>query len=149
GAAHNFDDSEVHQNRLVMYVEHDVGRLHITVYQVAAVGIFQRICDTGDNGQGLVDAHFPAVCVQPLQPILQGLAGHKFKDDIVGVFVVVEVKNLDDVGVAQLGHGGRLCHETAHKGRVIGKVRVNQLHRHHATQVRIGSLVNGRHAPFA
>ena len=82
------------------------------------------------------------------QAVLQGFAGHELLHHIVQPLVVVEIKHLDDVGMAQLGNRLGLILEAVDESWVVGKVRVDQLDCYRTLQVRIDGLEHSRHAPL-
>ena len=78
--------------------------------------------------------------------VLQGLAGHELLHHVVQVVVVVEIEDLDDMRVAQLGDGGGFFFEAGEELGIARQVRVDHLDRHDAFQVGVVGLVNRRHA---
>ena len=143
--ANDLDDAEIHQDGLVVDVDHDVGGLDIAVDEAAAVGVTGCLGDVAGIGNRLLQGQLAPGAVQAAQALLQRLAGHELLHHVVQVLVVVEVEDLHDVRVAQLGDGGGFLLEAGDELGIARQVRVDHLDRHDALQVGVVGFVDGRH----
>src|SRR5215216_1244403 len=127
-AAQDFDDPKIHQDGLAMHVEHDVGRLNIPVYHAALVGIAYGIADIDRIVDRIFDRKLPSHICQTLQAVLKRLPGDELEHHVIDA-VIVEVVDLDDVGVAQAGDCRGFTLEALHKGWICRKVGMDQFDR--------------------
>ena len=82
----------------------------------------------------------------PVQPVAQRPAAHELQDDVVGVADLLEVVDLDEVGMAGPRHDLRLLEEALQRGRVGGGRQDQLLDRDLAAEARLLGQVDGAHA---
>ncbi len=100
--------------------------------QAPVMGIAGGVADIDDISDGFVERHAPVALVQAPQALLQRLASHKLLHHVVHVAIMIEVEDLDDVGMAQLGDGCGFFLEAHHELGVIRQVSVDHFDCHHA-----------------
>ena len=81
--------------------------------------------------------------------VLQRLPLAVLHRDVVGAVELAPVVDADDVRVLQAGRGGRLAPEALHELLILRKPRVQQFHRHLATEVRVLGAVHVGHSSRA
>jgi hypothetical protein len=65
----DLDDAEIHQERLVVHVQHDVGRLDIPVDQVVAVSVFCRLANLQADAQAFGERQMASGSMHPPQAV--------------------------------------------------------------------------------
>jgi hypothetical protein len=98
--------AEVHQVRLALGVQHDVGRLEVAVDDAGPVGVLQGVGDGGAQLGGLARR----------QPAVGGEVGQRrpldeVADDVDLPALAADLVDGDDVGVPQLRRRPRLAEE--------------------------------------
>src|SRR5207245_1194385 len=98
GRALHVRDPEIgEQGAPAVLVEQDVRRLHVAVYDAAAVDVAQRIRDLAHAAEDRVGGR----AVGTVQALLQGHAAHERHDEKGDVVPGIEVVHADDVGVLE------------------------------------------------
>ena len=75
-AACDFHDTKIHEDRLTLRVDHDVGRLDIPVDQAALVGISGSITNVQNDTDGITQEHALTALIQLTQTLLQRFPLH-------------------------------------------------------------------------
>ncbi len=133
--------AEVHQQRFPLFIEHDVGRLHVAVDDALAVRVRQRLREAPHDLDGLPD-------VPPLpfglfrQGRGEGSARDEGRCDVILRAVLAGVVDGDDVGVAQVGGSLGLAQEALDALLGVEHVRLGHLQRHFPVQLGIIRLVD-------
>ncbi len=86
---------------------------------ILAVGVIQGGGHIGDDADDLLFGQEAVGRLLLAEQNGQIVAVDKLHDHKVAVVILAEVKNLDDIGVAQPGNGPRLPPETVGKGGVF------------------------------
>ena len=107
--AHDPGNAKVHHLHAAVFQHHDVVGLDVPVDNAPAVGVLQALGDLHGEVQGLLPIEDPL----HLHILLQGDAVDQLHDQVVGIVRRGDVINLDDVRVAQHGHGLTLRPEPA------------------------------------
>ncbi len=126
-------DAEIDEPRASGGVEQDVARLHVTVDHTALVGVEEGVGDLGSDPHHRLGQERPA----SREPCGQGFALDELEDDRRALGAHVDVVDRNDSGVAQRGHRACLRLEPSTGGGIGQQVRVEQLHRHGALQLRV------------
>ena len=98
--------AEVHEVRLAVAVDHDVGRLQVAMDDALLVGMVQRV---GDLGAQL--GRFAAGELLAGEPVAQRDAADEVADDVDDVAIAADFVDADDAGVAELGGGAGFAEE--------------------------------------
>ena len=79
----------------------------------------------------------------------EGLAVHELHYHDGGALMDHEGVESGEVGMVQVGLGSCFRPEALDQFGVLGEIRVQDLHRHHAVEARVDSLVDHTHAALA
>jgi hypothetical protein len=138
-------DPEIGHLRAPIGVDQDVLRLHVPVNEHPGVRGRQPAADLDRVGRRLVHRQAP----EPVDPVLERLALEILEDDVGVALVLAGVDHRDHVRVRELGHRPRLAAEPLDLVRLIGDLRVHDLHGHGSLEGLVASEVHGRHAAGA
>ncbi len=116
---------------------------------VALMRIRHGVADRGHDPHDLGDGEFLPDGMQGFEFRLQRLARHVLQHHVEEVAVMIEVVDLDDVRVPELGDRRGLLLEAPRELRIAGEVRVDQFDRHRPAQVRVGAFIHRRHPALA
>ena len=94
---------------LALGCEHDVLRLHIAVNHARAVGVGEGAADGRDDFVGAGQAEAGALAGLLLQYLLEIWSVNELHHHEVDIALVVVVKDLDDIGMAQRSDGAGLA----------------------------------------
>ena len=142
GGAH---ESKIHQRRVPVGRQHDVGRLDVAVNHAAAVSKIKRAGDLTQNLHRLRQRHGAVI----LEPLIEGLAFQEFHDDVVIPIVFAHVVNRDHIAMMQLGRHNRLAVEAADEIIIEGKLRRQHFDGNDTLQQGIEALKDHAHAAAA
>ena len=142
---HDPGDAEVHDLHGAVFQHHDVVGLDIPMDDAPAVGVFQSLGDLHGEMQRLLPVQHALL----FHILLQGNAVDKLHNDEVGTFRGGNVINLDDVGMAQHGHGFALGMEPAAELLVPGKFVFQYFDRDQPVQPMAASFIYNGHAASA
>ena len=131
--------TEIHQHGPPPGSAHDVLRLDVAVDQARSVNGGERPAEVDADEGRLAGAH-RAVGVEPL---LERLAFEELHPETDAALVRVGSVDVDDVGVAQPGEPASLGDHRLFERRVFGTIRVQQLQRHLARELRIPRAIDG------
>jgi hypothetical protein len=118
--------------------EQDVGRLDVAVNQAVLVGRRQAAGDLRADPQHLRHVERP----DPVEPLLQGLAGDVFRHQMRERLLLDRV-NGDDVLMADRGGGAGFAQEALARRRGGGQVRGHDLDRHRPVQFPVERFQHG------
>ena len=142
---------KIGQHHLPALGEHDVGGLHIAVNHVKRVGEIERTGHGADDAQEFEGGKLARFLLVAFDFVAQGCPFDEFHDHVVDVQlgVVVEIEDLDDVGVAQLGNAGRFALKTADEPLVLGQMVVQDFDGHRSLEGGLLGAVDAGHSPTA
>src|SRR5262249_24847237 len=135
-------DAEIHQLHAAGARHHDVGRLDVAVDDAAVMRVIERARDLHGDDRGDVEGE-PAA---PLEEVVEVDALHVLHHDEQRAPLLVEVVDVDDVFVLELGEGQRLPLEPDDELRVDRHGRLERLDGDGAVQRLLDGLVDDRHA---
>jgi len=145
GGPDDLGDAEVGQDGLALLAEHDVGRFQVPVDDAGLVGIAQSGEGIDQDADHFARRHAPAVDPVGGQVGLQRIALEQLHHHEVQPVLHVEVVDLDDVGVAEGGHGACLPAETRQEFLLLHQVGAQHLDRHVPVELRVVGLVDLGH----
>jgi hypothetical protein len=96
------------------------GRFQIAVDHAPLVSVINGVAEGGYNAHRIGQRHTHAGFIERFYLFVQCFSHQVFHDHVIHVALVVEVENLDDVIMAQLGHDGRFLLKALDKFRVFG-----------------------------
>ncbi len=143
-------DSEVedfHELELVAALDHiDVGRFHVPVDHAHVVGGLESAGDL----QGEVPGPGPRQAVLGAQDLLEVLALEQLHDEEGRALGdLVDVADVDHVGVTDAGGGPSLPHEALDEFPIVGHLRAEDLDGHRLAEAEVLALVDAAHATLA
>ena len=136
--------AEVHQLRLPVGLDHDVGGLDVAVDDAGAVSGVHRFRHRGQDAQGLLRLDAPLLADQAVERPALDVLHHQV--------VVAEVEDPHDRRVTEPARGLGLAAEALQVlvGRVAGQVLgLDRLDRDHAVDARVPGTVHAAHRPVA
>ena len=128
-----------------MLVEHDIGRLDVTVNHSSLVGVIDGRPQSLENAKDFLVGKCLSFFFQFSQASLKRGAVDKLHDHVIEVFFDIEIEHLNDVGVSQSRNGTGLSLESTHKIGLIGQIGMEDLDRHVAVEAGLVGLVDFRH----
>ena len=135
--------STIHQPPITNH--HDVFRLHVAVDDAAAVGVGEGAGDVGHHRGGLQLGEPLA----PGQHLRQTFTLHKLQYEVGDAAVLVELDQVGDVRVVDLGQQTRLLAHATPRRLVVAPPAAQQLHGHHRPVGDVHGPVNRPHAALA
>lgn len=122
-------------------MQHDVRRLHISVYNASAV----RFTESGRNllrvAKGFCDRQFASG-----QSCREALAVDELHDEVINTVMAADVVDGADVGVIKRGDGTRLAFHPLAGNWIGGRAHRKYLDRHRPSESRVTSLVHFAHS---
>ena len=135
-------DAEVGHLHAAVPEDHDVLGLDVPVDDAPAVGVAQRLEDLTHEVQRLPPIQAAAALAHIL---LQGDAFDELHDDVFHAVGLVDVEDVDDVGMVELGHRLGFVVEPVADLLVLCQLRLQDLDGHHPVQPVTFRFVNDRH----
>jgi hypothetical protein len=136
------DQPKVGQHCLVEFVEHHVGRLYVAVNQALAMGIVQCVRELAQDEQRLGRRQATSLAEELFKRRPWQVGHHK----VIVRASLSHVKDVDDVGMIQLGRRARLAQKTFYKTLLPYQVRSQQLDCHCALEVRVVAFEDNAHS---
>ncbi len=116
------------------------------MHHALRVGVADGVEQGAEEAEDLVHGHALAAPEEIVEIVFQRDARDVLHDHVVLLAFDVEVEDLHDVGVMELGDGLRLALEAPQEVGRLGEVRVHDLDRDKAIQVGVESFVDLGHA---
>ncbi len=145
-AGYQLGNAEVGEDDAARAIQHDVGRFDVAVDHIALVGVGERRADILNDADGLGQRQALALRGVFFQSILERAAVNKLHHHVIRRAVVIEVVDLNDVGVAQCADVLGLAREAAEEVRVFGQERVHEFDGHVAVEAGLIGFVYFGHA---
>ncbi len=136
-------DAEVGDPHRAIGCQHDVARFYVTVVDACGMSHGEGRGRFGDDlgGTPRQQRSFGS------GDVTERASFDQLHDHVVGVAVLTEVVDADDVGMAQVGGRLGLATETRREGPVRSEVRMQDLDRHRSAEGEILRLEDVAHAP--
>ncbi len=144
--ADDLGDSEIGENGLPAFGEHDVGRFDVAVDDAFAVGVVEAAQRVFQDAQDFGQRHTLALDAVLVQAGAQGVAFEQFHDHVVDVVLDIEVEDLHNGGMPQPGDGARLAPEAAQEFVLFYQVGTQHFDGHVAVKLRVAGAIDLRHA---
>ena len=135
-------DAEVQQLGRAVRLHKDVGRLHVAMDDVVAMGIAERRADLLQNAQPVGHGELRAGADQ----LVQRLALHALHHNVGGSVVVAQVVNGDDIGVVEPARSAAFLVEAGQHVGVAHEALGQGLDGHLAADLLVDAAIDDAHA---
>ena len=147
--AQHLGDAEVRDDGTAVAREHDVRRLHVAVDDPEGVRVREGVRDLGDDPRHLARREPLPVLGELDEPVPEGPTLEVLHRHEVAAVHVVEVEDLDDVGVAEARDGLGLTAEALEEVGILGEAGAHDLERDRALERGKVGLVHRGHAALS